>query len=177
MNKSIIIEALQKLESMKLIRLNRIIGNWYSIYCPFHNDGNEKKPSCGVLLHDETRNGQTYSIGMFHCFSCSAVYSFQDGISKILKERGVSDRSGLDWLKENIGEFEESVKGFKSISLEGIDNYGLISMYYIYYGQALQTMGKNDDALGLYDEYLTEYDRFPKDGIIAERDKVLGQMH
>ena len=107
MNKSIIIEALQKLESMKLIRLNRIIGNWYSIYCPFHNDGNEKKPSCGVLLHDETRNGQTYSIGMFHCFSCSAVYSFQDGISKILKERGVSDRSGLDWLKENIGEFEE----------------------------------------------------------------------
>lgn len=105
---SIVIEALQKLESMKLIRLNRIIGNWYSIYCPFHNEGNEKKPSCGVLLQDEVRNGQNYSIGMFHCFSCSAVYSFQEGITKILQERSIDNRSGIEWLKENVGGFEET---------------------------------------------------------------------
>ncbi|PWB88017.1 TPR repeat-containing protein YrrB [Methanobrevibacter thaueri] len=76
-------------------------------------------------------------------------------------------------LLSNIGEFEESINGFKSISLEGIDNYGLISMYYIYYGQALQTMGKNDDALGLYDEYLIKYDGFPKDEIQDEKDRLL----
>ena len=46
-----------------------------------------------------------------------------------------------------------------------------------YYGCGLQNMGKYDDALRLYDEYLCRYDDFPKDEIMAERDKVLGQMH
>ena len=34
-------------------------------------------------------------------------------------------------LLSNIGEFEESINGFKSISLEGIDNYGLNKTYHI----------------------------------------------
>ena len=80
-------------------------------------------------------------------------------------------------MLSNMGEFEESLNGFRSIQISDLDNYGLISMYYIYYSCGLQNMGKYDDALRLYDEYLCRYDDFPKDEIMAERDKVLGQMH
>ena len=39
-----------------------------------------------------------------------------------------------DLMLSNIGKFEESLKGFISIKINELDNYGLISMYYIYYG-------------------------------------------
>ena len=80
-------------------------------------------------------------------------------------------------MLSNMGEFEESLNGFRSIQINDLDNYGLISMYYIYYGCGLQNMGRYDDALRLYDEYLCRYGGFPKDEIMAERDRALGQMH
>lgn len=102
-----VIRILEKLQEMKMIRLHRIIGNYYQIYCPIHNGGNEKKPSCGVLLHEEVRNGQLYPEGFSHCFSCGLAMSLPDLVSQILKERGYGNRSGLEWLKENIGGFED----------------------------------------------------------------------
>ena len=59
---------LHKLEDEQLIRLNRPIGDWYSVACPIHNDGNEKKPSCGVLLHDQYRGNKRTPAGFWHCF-------------------------------------------------------------------------------------------------------------
>lgn len=103
-----VIKVVEKLEEMKLIRTSRIIGNYYQIYCPIHNDGNEKNPSCGILLHDEVRNGQKYPEGFLHCFSCQAAMSLPDAITEILKIKNISNRSGIEWLKENVGYFEES---------------------------------------------------------------------
>ena len=103
-----VLSALKKLESLGYVRLNKVIGNWYSAYCPLHSNGNEKRPSSGFLLHDEVRNGQTYPSGMFHCFSCGLAMSLPDLISKILEEHGASNRSGIEWLKENVGGFEEA---------------------------------------------------------------------
>ena len=100
--------VLIKLENLGYIRLNKIIGNWYSAYCPLHSNGNERRPSSGFLLHDEVRNGQTYAAGFFHCFACGRAMSLSELISEIFKERGISSKSGLDWLKENIPGFEES---------------------------------------------------------------------
>ncbi len=56
-------KVVDMLNQFGYIRSNRIIGDYYQIYCPFHNDGNEAKPSCGVLLHDIYRNGQRYPAG------------------------------------------------------------------------------------------------------------------
>ena len=95
-----------KLESEGLVRLSRPIGGWYSVYCPIHHDGQEKKPSCGVLLHDQYRNGKTTPQGFWHCFSCNFAKPMPDAINEILKQRHIS-KSGLDWLKENIPDFEE----------------------------------------------------------------------
>lgn len=92
---------LDKLESLNLVRLSRRTGNYRQCYCPFHNGGNEKKPSCGVLLKEEWRNGQRYPEGFWHCFSCGAAYTMPDAITEILKNHSIT-QSGQDWLLVNI---------------------------------------------------------------------------
>ncbi len=98
--------VLDKLHEFGLVDPIRPIGDWYQCRCPIHNNGQEKKPSCGVLLHDQYRNGHLMKAGHFHCFSCSWSASLQDTITEILKQRHIG-KSGLDWLKENIPDFVE----------------------------------------------------------------------
>lgn len=102
-----VIKIVDKLAELGYIRTNRVINSYYSIYCPFHNDGNERKPSFGVLLKEEIRNGQKYPEGWCHCFTCGYVHSLPEMISDILKSRSIS-KSGIDWLTENIPGFDIS---------------------------------------------------------------------
>ena len=103
--------VLHKLEELELIRLSRPVGDYYQIYCPIHNNGQEKKPSCGVLLHEQIKNGNKYPTGFCHCFSCGWAKSLPDTITEILKRRNIS-KSGLDWLKENIPDFDGDISNF-----------------------------------------------------------------
>ena len=52
--------ALFYMEGAGLVRLARPTGSWYMVHCPFHNNGSEKKPSCGCSLVEEVKNGTTY---------------------------------------------------------------------------------------------------------------------
>lgn len=99
-----VMDVLKMLESNGLLRLSKRTGNYMQVYCPIHSDGNERKPSCGVLLVDEVRNGRKYPSGFFHCFSCGFAKKLPDAISEILKGKSMS-QSGLDWLKENVPSF------------------------------------------------------------------------
>jgi DNA primase len=103
---------LNKLEDMQLVRLNRPIGDWYSVTCPIHNGGQEKKPSCGVLLHDQYKDGKKTPAGFWHCFTCGFAKPMPDAITEILKTRNIG-KSGLDWLKENIPGFDEENVDFE----------------------------------------------------------------
>lgn len=96
---------LDKLNTAGLVRLNKQSGDYYQIYCPIHNDGNEKKPSCGVLLHEQVKNGTTYPQGFCHCFACNYSNTLPGMITDILKNKNIS-KTGLDWLKENVSGFE-----------------------------------------------------------------------
>lgn len=85
--------ALDYMNNKGLIRLARQStngSNWRQLHCPFHNNGNEKRPSCGCSLESEIRNGQEYHAGTFHCFSCQSTYSFSKGILEILKLKNSS---------------------------------------------------------------------------------------
>lgn len=121
--------VLTKLSDMGLVRLNRPIGRYYSIYCPIHKGGKEQKPSCGVLLQDEVRNGKITRAGWVHCFTCGHSKSLPDTISDILKARAIS-LSGLDWLKEQIPGFSIDSEDFdfllpKNISEQLTNQYAL----------------------------------------------------
>jgi len=71
-----------------------------------------------------------------------------------------------------LGKFNESLEGFKRVSEMKFDDYNLISVYYAYYGQSLELMEKYDEALKVYDEYLSKYPNFPKDEILKEKEKI-----
>lgn len=105
LTKETVVTALELLSSLGLVRLNRISGDWYSMYCPFHNNGNEKKPAFGVLLVAQHRNGQSYPIGFSHCFACGYAKSFSEMITDLLSARNIA-QSGLEWLAANIPGFE-----------------------------------------------------------------------
>ena len=97
---------LNKLETSQLIRTKKQVGNYMTCYCPFHNNGQERKPSCGVLLTEENKGGSYYPAGWWHCFSCGAAYNMVEAIDIILKNHSIN-QSGLDWLKANIPEFAD----------------------------------------------------------------------
>lgn len=85
--------ALNYMDNKGLIRLARQSSSgskWRQLHCPFHNNGQEKKPSCGCSLEQEVRNGNVYHAGTWHCFSCQATYSFGEGIKQILSLKGTS---------------------------------------------------------------------------------------
>lgn len=61
------------------------------VTCPFHKNGQEKKPSCGISLKD----------GIVHCFTCGTVKTFTQMLSYCL---GYNDNGekGLNWIINNI---------------------------------------------------------------------------
>lgn len=65
-----VIKILELLAAHNLVRLHKVSGSYYQVHCPFHNNGQERRPSCGVLLEDQVRNGRKYLKGSWHCFTC-----------------------------------------------------------------------------------------------------------
>lgn len=106
-NKIIDAEVITILEELKRYRMERdgkVIlkdinetGNNVMVTCPFHKDGNERKPSCGVSTV-ETPNTPA---GTVHCFTCGKNMGFDRFISYLL---GVEDSgtTGKQWLIENF---------------------------------------------------------------------------
>lgn len=99
---------LEKLQEFGFIRLGRITGHYHQVHCPFHNDGKERRPSCGVLLEDEYRNGKKYPKGLWHCFACQTAKSMEDAVAFLLKGRHI-DTDAIEWMKANIPGFEAEV--------------------------------------------------------------------
>ena len=95
------IEVLNKLEALGLIRQARRVNDHMMIHCPFHSDNNEQHPSCGVLLEDKVNNGKKISAGHFNCFSCHVSKKLPDAVDYLLKKHKIS-QDGISWLRENI---------------------------------------------------------------------------
>lgn len=103
--------ALDYMNNKGLIRLSMSSGSsskWRQLHCPFHNNGNEKKPSCGCSLEEEVKDGKVYPAGTFHCFACNSKYPFGVGIKKILELKGTTIASHPDLEKylEDVSNFE-----------------------------------------------------------------------
>jgi hypothetical protein len=107
-----VLSVIRQLESSGLLRTKAPNGDWYQVYCPSHNNGQERKPSCGIALHDiYADNKLKYPAGFVHCFSCGFAKNMPEAISEILKLHSIS-RSGLDWLKENVPGFDPNDTDF-----------------------------------------------------------------
>jgi len=61
------------------------------VSCPFHKDGQERKPSCGIRKED----------GWTHCFTCGESCSLEQLISRCFGKDDLG-QFGLNWLKNNF---------------------------------------------------------------------------
>ena len=98
---------IDKLKNLGWIRTGKITGNYQIIYCPFHNDGKETKPSCGILLKEEYRAGVSYPAGFFHCFACNASGDMNEFIRRLLEIHSLT-QTVAEWLKNNIPGYESN---------------------------------------------------------------------
>lgn len=99
-----VITILEEVKRYRMERDGKVIlkdinetGNNIMVTCPFHKDGNERKPSCGISS-EETPNTPA---GTVHCFTCGKNMHFDRFISYLL---GVEDggSTGRKWLLEHF---------------------------------------------------------------------------
>lgn len=62
------------------------------IQCPYHSEGQERKPSAGIRKSD----------GQFHCFACGETHSLQEVISYCFGWDDLLGVKGWQWLLKNF---------------------------------------------------------------------------
>lgn len=165
--------VIRKVGELGLIDIIRPIGDWYQCRCPVHGEGREKKPSCGISLHDQYRNGKHYPALQVHCFSCNFNGSLADALTEVLKRKGIG-KSGLDWLKENVPGFEQEEIEFdylipQDISMALTNKYALDYMNSLVANKSQTYVSESELASyrltvpymyqrGLTDEIIEKYD-------------------
>ena len=90
------------LQAEGAVRLNKINGDWYSMYCPFHSNGQERRPSSGMLLREQYKNGRLDPAGWFHCFTCQKSIEIPEFIKELRTLYEISE-SALSRIQEIIG--------------------------------------------------------------------------
>lgn len=103
--------------------------------CPWHNNGNERKPSCGFIFRKK-KGG--LDVGQIHCFACHKVTYLEEFISNCF---GIYDGGiwGAKWLSNNFSSADIDTRS--AIDLAGITS------------KALQ---RNNSQLNLNINYVTE---------------------
>jgi DNA primase len=69
--------------------------------CPFHNNGQELKPSCGITTVDIKQGDKLVKAGTVHCFACGVTSDLTEMISYCF---GYNDNGvfGIEWLRKNF---------------------------------------------------------------------------
>lgn len=150
-----VLTALKTLENLGMIQLVKPTGNYYQIHCPNksgHIGGEDKRPSCGVLLREEIRDGRTMPVGWTHCFACGYHKMLPDVVTDILKYKNIS-RSGLEWLKENVPGFDENEVDFDYLLPQELSSQ-LANKYAINY---IQTKSANLQPTYISEKELASY--------------------
>lgn len=52
--------------------------------CPFHANGKEHNPSCGVLLQQKVTKDKTYEAGTVHCYTCGYTADLPQFVADLL---------------------------------------------------------------------------------------------
>lgn len=88
-------ELQRELHTNNIPLLHKIkdVGDDVMVSCPYHNGGQERRPSAGIRKED----------GVFHCFACGETHSLQEVISYCF---GYTDdivgKEGWKWLLKNF---------------------------------------------------------------------------
>lgn len=78
-------------------------GSDLMVTCPFHSNGRESNPSCGVLLKDKVLRGKKHEAGTVHCFTCGYTADLPQFVTDVM---GLENSiAGYKWL---VGKYNYS---------------------------------------------------------------------
>lgn len=90
-------DFLQLRDGSSILRIIRPTGDNVMINCPFHKDGKERRPSCGISTVDK----KDTPAGTLHCFSCNKTMFIDKFISYLLNYDD-NGEEGRKWLLEHF---------------------------------------------------------------------------
>ena len=131
--------------------LNKIFdsGEDIMVCCPYHKEGQERRPSAGIRKSD----------GMFHCFACGETHTLPEVISYCFGYNDPLGKEGYKWLARNfltvtvadrkplqldMSRTRTLPKDVSYISEEELDRYRFIHPY-------LYERGLTDDIIEMFD--------------------------
>ena len=99
-----------------LFRRTKSLGSNMQFSCPFHGDGMEQHPSCGMSRDVSYSGTRIIEAGTVHCFTCGYTAKLNEFVSDIFnrKDRGFY---GNQWLKRNFSSGEEQVRPLMDLGL------------------------------------------------------------
>lgn len=103
-------------ELQRQLRINNIpylhdvknSGKDLMITCPFHGNGQERRPSAGIRKSD----------GMFHCFACGEVHTLPEVISHCFNTSDLFGAWGMKWIIKNFATIEVEDRKDVEIDME-----------------------------------------------------------
>lgn len=103
----ILAELTRELEvnGIKLLQKTKQSGADIMVQCPYHGDGQERRPSAGIRKSD----------GIFHCFACNETHTLPEVISHCFGKDAFGNFGWL-WLLRNFGTV--SVEERKDVRLD-----------------------------------------------------------
>ena len=94
------------INGINLLSITKNTNNDVMVQCPYHSNGQERKPSAGIRKSD----------GQFHCFACGETHSLQEVISYCFGWNDILGAKGWEWLLKNFATI--SIEKRKPISLD-----------------------------------------------------------
>jgi len=89
-------EQVLQQQGREILRKIKRSGNNVMVCCPFHNEGQERKPSCGISVVAK----KDHPAGTYHCFACGSTGTFEEFVAGCF---GMSEKSwGERWLLNNF---------------------------------------------------------------------------
>lgn len=106
----ILAELQRQLAINKIPYLQKIhdSGRNIQVQCPYHGNGQERRPSAGILKKD----------GTFHCFACGEVHTLPEVISYVFDKDDMFGKWGMRWILKNFATVKVEERADVEIDLE-----------------------------------------------------------
>lgn len=131
-------EILNELQSqlaingIHLLQKQKNSGEYIMTQCPYHGNGQEKKPSAGIRKSD----------GLFHCFACGEVHNLQEVITHCFGHYDdLAGTFGWQWLLKNFMTIQ--VEERKDVELD--------------FSRTIRNNSRNNSTLYITEEELDSY--------------------
>ena len=99
-----------------LFRRTKSLGSNMQFSCPFHGDGMERHPSCGMSRDVSYPGSRIIEAGTVHCFTCGYTAKLNEFVSDLFNRKD-GGFFGNQWLKRNFSSGEEQVRPLMDLGL------------------------------------------------------------